>query len=227
VVVVHPNNPTGSFVHPDDATELVSLCHQHGWALIADEVFLPFPLAPVPGSDRSFAATNGCLTFTLGGLSKSVGLPQAKLAWIVVSGPPSLTCEAMERLDHVADTYLSVSTPVALAAESLLEAGRSVHAAISARCRANLGSLGELVAGTPAVTVLEPAGGWSVVLRVPTVIDEETLTLRLLEEHRVAVFPGYFFDFPAAGYLVLSLLVPEGVFTAGVERVLEVVSASL
>jgi aspartate/methionine/tyrosine aminotransferase len=220
VVVVHPNNPTGSYVDPQDAERLASLCRDRGWALIADEVFLPFPLDDSAGSRWTFAGTSGCLTFTLGGLSKSIGLPQLKLGWITVSGPPDEVGDALERLDFVADAYLSVGTPVALATPELLERGRSVRAAIHQRCRHNLARLVELAASAPAATVLRPAGGWSAVVRVPSLISDEALALRLLEHAGVGVHPGYLFDLPGEGYLVLSLLPEPEVFAEGVRRLL-------
>jgi aspartate/methionine/tyrosine aminotransferase len=223
LIVVHPNNPTGSFVQPDDATRLAELCRARGWALIADEVFLPFPLDGGPGSGRSFAATTACLSFSLGGLSKSVGLPQLKLGWIAVSGPDGELPGALARLEYVADAYLSVSTPVALAAPQLLERGLPVQRAIAGRCRANLDRLRELAGSTPAVTVLPAGGGWSAVLRVPSLLDDEGLAVHLLESTGVAVHPGYLFDLPGEGYLVLSLLPPEEVFAEGVRRVLAAV----
>jgi len=226
-VVVHPNNPTGTYVHPGDARMLAELCADRGWALIADEVFLPYPLCSAPGSDSTFADTASCLTFSLGGLSKSIGLPQLKLAWVVASGPDLLLADALERLEHVNDAYLSLSTPVAAAAPDLLRIGGAIRDSISTRCRANLRALRTLVAAVPPVSMPKPAGGWSAVLRVPTVIDEESLVLRLLDEREVAVFPGFFFDFPTEGYLVLSLLPPEQVFAEGLRRVLDGVEATL
>ena len=221
LVVVHPNNPTGSFVQPDDAGRLAELCRHRGWALIADEVFLPYPLGRRPGSRPARSrAPPPALTFTLGGLSKSIGLPQLKLGWIAVSGPADDVGEAVERLEYIADAYLSVGAPVALAAAELLERGRSIQHAIAERCRTNLVQLVELVTATPAVTVLPPAGGWSAVLRVPSLIADEDLALRLLERAGVAVHPGYLFDLPGEGYLVVSLLPPPKVFVEGVRRLL-------
>lgn len=220
LVVVHPNNPTGSYVDPRDAHRLAALCRDRGWALIADEVFLPFPLGGGPGSNHSFAATSGCLTFTLGGLSKSIGMPQLKLGWITASGPPGEVEAALDRLDYVADAYLSVGTPVALAAPELLERGRSVREAIGRRCHDNLACLVELARSVPAATVLRPAGGWSVVVRIPAVVPDEDLALRLLETAGVAVHPGYLFDLPGEGYLVLSLLPEPTIFAEGVRRLL-------
>jgi hypothetical protein len=221
VVVVHPNNPTGSFVHPNDARRLIRVCRDRGWALIADEVFLPYPLDGGPGEDATFAATTGCLTFTLGGLSKSVGLPQAKLAWIAVGGPEETVAEALDGLDYAADAYLTVSTPVALAAPRLLDQGAAVRGAISKRCRANLGALRSAAAAFPAIEVLPCGGGWSAVLRLPAVEDEEALCLRLLEEHGVAVHPGLFFGFASGVHLVLNLLPPEELFAEGVRRLFD------
>jgi aspartate/methionine/tyrosine aminotransferase len=224
VVVVHPNNPTGSFVQTDDAAGLAEICRDRGWALIADEVFLPFPLAPGRGTAESFAANGTCLTFTLGGLSKSIGLPQLKLAWIVVSGPAEAVAAATERLEYIADAYLSVGTPVALAAPELLERGRVVQRAIRDRCSANLARLEQLAASTPVVRVVRPAGGWSAVVRVPALLDDEDLALRLLVRDGVAVHPGYLFDLPGDGYLVVSLLPAPAVFDAGVSRLLRTVT---
>mgnify|MGYP001032701545 CR=1 FL=1 len=224
VVVVHPNNPTGSFVHPEDARALAGLCRERGWALIADEVFLPYPLEGGPGAGASFAGVADCLCCSLGGLSKSAGLPQLKLAWIVVSGPEPEVAAALEGLDYVADAYLSVSTPVALAAPELLARGGAIGAAIAERCAANLATLRRLAAAAPAVEVPPVGGGWSVVLRVPALADDDTLCLELLEDHGVAVHPGHLFGFDRPGFLVLSLLPPPGIFGEGVRRLLAVVA---
>jgi hypothetical protein len=224
VVVVHPNNPTGSLVHPDDRAALVGLCRDRGWALIADEVFLPYPLEARPAEATSFAATRECLSFTLGGLSKGVGLPQLKLAWIVAGGPVAELASALEGLEYVADAYLSVSSPVALAAAELLDQGKVVHDAIAARCRSNLAVLRSLAPAAPAVDVPPVGGGWSAVVRVPAVVDDETLCLSLLEDDGVAVHPGYLFGFHRPGFLVISLLAPEPVFAEGARRLLRRVS---
>ena len=218
VIVVHPNNPTGSYVAPDDARALAELCALRSWALIADEVFLDYPFADAPAA--SFAGTTEALTFSLGGLSKSVGLPQLKAAWIAVSGPPALAAAALERLEFIADTFLSVATPVQLALPALLAAGAGVRATVASRCRANLAALHAAVAACPAVTLLPADGGWSAVLRIPAVLAEEELVIALLEQDGIAVHPGFFFDFPRDGYLVVSLLPSPATFAAGVERLL-------
>ena len=226
-VVVHPNNPTGSFVHPDDAAALERVAAARGWAVIADEVFLDYPLDGGPGAGATFATAGDALTFTLGGLSKSVGLPQLKLGWIVAGGPDHLTRPALERLEFIADTFLSVGTPVQLALPALLREAAPVRAAILARTRANLAELRRAAAAVPEVSVLPAGGGWSAVLRVPDVVGEEELTLELLERDGVAVQPGYFFDFPAAGVLVVSLLPEPAALAEGASRLFATVRAHL
>ena len=220
VVVVHPNNPTGSYVHPEDAAALSRLAARQGWALIADEVFLDYPLDGGAGSDRSFAASRDVLTFTLGGLSKSVGLPQLKAAWIVVGGPRGEVAAALDRLEFIADTFLSVATPVQNALPALLRAGGAIREAIQMRCRTNLAALRSAAAAVPTVDVAPVGGGWSAVLRVPLVGDEEDLVVQLVREDGVGVHPGYFFDFPIPGYLVVSLLPEPARFGEGVARLL-------
>jgi alanine-synthesizing transaminase len=223
VVAVHPNNPTGSFLHPDDSGLRTALCRRRCLPLVVDEVFLPYRLRDTPGSSHTFASDENCLTFTLGGLSKALGLPQLKLAWIVVNGPESEVQPALDRLEYVADAYLSVSTPVALAVPEVLCRCDVVCRAIRCRCLANLDRLLELAETAPHLTVLEPDGGWSAVLRIPNVVDEEELALDLLETHGVAVHPGFLFDFPSDGYMVVSLLPQEPIFAEGIRRLIDVV----
>jgi alanine-synthesizing transaminase len=227
VVVVHPNNPTGSFIQPGDRDRLVELCRDRGWALIADEVFLPFPLDGGRGSESSFAEVDGCLCCTLGGFSKSLGLPQLKLAWIVVGGPDYLVGRVLDGLDYVADAYLSVSTPVALAAPKLIAGAAPVQSFIADRCRTNIDSLRRLAAGVKAVTISPVGGGWSAVLRVPSVVGEEALCVELLERHGVAVHPGRFFGFANEGWLVASLLPPPEIFAEGARLMLEFIEETL
>ena len=219
VLIVSPNNPTGSMLRRDDREWLATYAAERQLALIADEVFAEYPLAP--RSDAvSLSGEARALTFVLGGLSKSVGLPQMKLAWIEVTGPPDLVTPALERLDVIADTYLSVSTPVQLAAARLLDEGSAVRVQILTRLMQNLATLNHLVQAHPAVSVVPPEGGWSVVLRVPAVHREEELVLHLMEKEAVIVHPGYYFDFPNEAYLVLSLLPDPAIFRDGAARVL-------
>lgn len=220
LLLVNPNNPTGNYASADDLDRIADLCASRGIALISDEVFADYELQPDSVRRGQLSARTDVLGFTLGGLSKSVGLPQVKLGWIGVSGPRAAVAETMPRLELVCDTYLSVSTPVQLAAPELLRRGADVRRQIQERVRRNLTRCRELVARYPACTLLHAEGGWYAVVRVPALMPEEELMLRLLNEERVLVHPGYFFDFATESYLILSLLPPEAVFDAGVSRVL-------
>jgi aspartate/methionine/tyrosine aminotransferase len=223
IVVVTPNNPTGSRLRAADREWLACLAADRELALISDEVFADYVLQPRADA-ASLSGEARAPTFVLGGLSKSAGLPQVKLAWIAASGPDGLVAAALDRLDVIADMYLSVSTPVQWAARSLLAAGTSARAAILARLAANLTTLRAESARHPAVTLLEPEGGWSAVLRVPATRPEEALVTALVRDALVIVHPGYFFDFPSEAFLVVSLLPEPGVFAEGVRRVMTHVS---
>jgi len=221
ILVVSPNNPTGSMLRKGDLDWLAGRAAGRV-ALIADEVFAGYPLRP--GADAvSCLGEQRALTFVLGGLSKSAGLPQMKLGWIMVDGPRDEVAVALSRLEIIADTYLSVSTPVQLAAPALMAIGRDVRAQIQQRVRRNLAELERLVGSASPVTVLAPEGGWSVVLRVPATEPEEALVLRLLQEDHVLIHPGFFFDFPDEAYLVASLLPEPAVFDQAMSRVLAAV----
>jgi hypothetical protein len=219
VLVVSPNNPTGAFVRAADRDWLAGLAADRNLAIISDEVFAGYPLRRRPDA-ASFINEGRALTFVLGGLSKSAGLPQVKLGWIGASGPDTEVRAALERLDVIADTYLSVSTPVQVAAPALLAAGASVRAAIQARLTGNLAVLQSRCERWPGIEVLEPEGGWTAVIRVPATMSEEALVIRLLEEARVLVHPGYFFDFPREAFLAVSLLTPPAAFAGGIDRAL-------
>ena len=220
VVVVSPGNPTGAYLKRSELEALEALCAERGIALVADEVFADFPLREDPRRVACAARDSEALVFALGGLSKSCGLPQLKLAWTAVMGPERLRHEALARLEVVADTYLPVSTPVQAAAPLLLARKRELQAPIRERTASNLAQLRSALGPQSAATLLEPEGGWSAVLRVPATSSEEERALRLLERRGVLVHPGYFFDFPGEAYLVLSLLPPPAEFREGVDRVL-------
>ena len=221
VLTVSPNNPTGNVLTDSDAGELILRCASRGAALIVDEVFADYPLAAPFEAPRALA-TGEALVFRLGGLSKTAGLPQVKLGWIAVSGPEALVAEAMDRLELVCDTYLSVSTPVQLAAEDLLRASSPVRDRIRTRIRENYRVLGALVDASVGgwVSRLPAEGGWSAVLRVPATIGEERLALDLLDRG-VVVHPGFFFDFPHEAFIVISLLPDPRLFEQGVRILLE------
>jgi aspartate/methionine/tyrosine aminotransferase len=219
VVVVNPNNPTGAFLREGELAALQDLCARRSLALVSDEVFADFAFRPAPGRVASVVGDGPCLAFAMGGLSKSCGLPQLKLAWTAVCGPRDVRDDALARLEVVADTYLSVGTPVQVAAPSLLARREELQRPIADRVGANLAHVRERVAGTPA-TLLEPEGGWYAVLRVPATLTEEERVLRLLDAHDVLVHPGYFFDFPHEAFLVASLLTPAADLAAGLDRLL-------
>jgi alanine-synthesizing transaminase len=225
IVAVTPNNPTGSFVQAGEAEALREAAAGAGAALISDEVFADFPLRPDAGRATTLFADGPALTLSLGGLSKSCGLPQLKLAWMALSGPLPLRDEARGRLEVVADTYLSVGTPVQHAAAAILARRSELQAPIQARIHDNLARLRAATADTPA-TLLDVEGGWSAVLHVPATITEDEWVLTLVEEDGVLVHPGYFFDFGREAYLVLSLLPPPAVFAEGVARLARRVTAS-
>jgi len=217
VLVVSPNNPTGSLVQPDEFEGLAARCARRGAALIVDEVFADYVLAPVV----QVGLPMECLTFRLGGLSKSAGLPQVKLGWIAAAGPDALVCEALERLEVICDAYLSVSTPVQTAASTLIASGAQVRQRILDRVRTNLATLASLASTHPAIHLLPVDGGWSAVLRVPSTRSEEDLVLELLERDDVLVHPGFFFDFAHEAFLVVSLLPEPATFAEGTRRLVE------
>jgi aspartate/methionine/tyrosine aminotransferase len=219
VLVVSPNNPTGSYMAPAEFDAVLEACRRHGRALVVDEVFADYPLdAAAPLTD--IATRSDVLTFTLAGLSKTAGLPQMKLAWIVAGGPAGVRDAALAALELIADTFLSVATPVQLAAGVLLERGGVIRDAIRARIAGNLATVRAAAARFPASEVLPVEGGWSAVVRVPSTRGEEALVLQLLEREHVLVHPGYFFDFPRETYIVISLLPAPAVFGDGVARAL-------
>lgn len=227
VLVVSPNNPTGSYITREELDELASICARRDAALIVDEVFADYALDARAAASagratmtRGIGEIDGALTFALGGLSKSVGLPQVKLGWMAIGGPAAAAADAMSRLELICDSYLSVGTPVQAAAAALLERGAAVRAQITERVRANLRTLESQAAAAAAVDVLRVEGGWSAVLRVPTLGSEDDLVLDLLTRDGVLTHPGYFFDFPHESFLVVSLLTPPSEFCEGVTRVL-------
>jgi alanine-synthesizing transaminase len=219
VLIVSPNNPTGSFLHRDDWSALSALAAANGWAIIGDEVFADYPVEPAPHATHVLADSD-VLALSLGGLSKSAGLPQVKLGWIGFGGPVARVDEAMAAYEIVADTYLSVSTPVQVAAPLLIENGAAIRAQILERLQENLAALRRQAAAYPAIDVLPVEGGWSAVLQVPATRSEEALALELLDQDDVLVHPGYFFDFAKEAFVVVSLLVEPGRFAAAVARVL-------
>ena len=217
VILVNPNNPTGSYVKRGELAELVRLCGGRGVALISDEVFSDYELTSDAERVKTLAGVEECLAFCMSGLSKIAGLPQMKLGWIAASGPEAVRREAMEKLEWIADTYLSVSTPVQCAAAALLEAGEAVQRQIRARSAENLALAEEALRGS-AANVLAVEGGWYITVQVPRVRSEEEWVLRLLERENVLVQPGFFYDFASEAFLIVSLLTEPVVFREGFAR---------
>jgi len=215
IVLVNPNNPTGSFVKRAEIAALSRLAASHDLALIADEVFADYAFAPDAERVPMIAIQSECLAFSMGGLSKAGGLPQVKLGWLVCGGPETLRRGAMEKLDWIADTYLSVGTPVQCAAPRLLELGQDVQRQIRARTAGNLAFAREKLQGS-AASLLAVEGGWNLILRMPRVRSEEEWALELLAGCGVLVQPGYFYDFESEAFLVISLLTAPEVFREGV-----------
>lgn len=218
VIVVHPNNPTGHFCSPPQAARLNEICAVRNVALIADEVFLDFSLTPE--RPRTFATNESGLTFTMSGISKISGLPQMKLAWLVVSGPRELKASALTRLEVIADTYLSMNAPIQHAAPALLAARHDFQRQLMERVRRNLAELDGWLQRQKLCTRLEIQGGWYAILRVPATRSDEDLAIELLETKDVHVHPGHFYDFSGEGYLIVSLIGNEDEFAKGIEALL-------
>jgi alanine-synthesizing transaminase len=220
IIVVHPNNPTGHYTKPAEMLRLSQICAANSMAIVADEVFLDFSLTGAP--QPSFVASIDALTFTMSGISKISGLPQMKLAWLAVNGPENLKRESMARLELIADTYLSMNTPIQLAAPVLLQQRTNFQRQLMARVKKNLGELDAQLAGHTHAARLEVEGGWYAVLRVPATRSDEELAIELLEKHDVYVHPGHFFEFPGEGYMVVSLITQEQEFGEGVRRIFSI-----
>jgi alanine-synthesizing transaminase len=220
VIVVHPNNPTGHFVKPEEAAKLTEICSTRRIALIADEVFLDFPLTGE--KPPSFAENRVALTFTMSGLSKISGLPQMKAAWLVTTGPDPWKTQALARLEVIADTYLSMNAPIQWAIPAFLEQCRSFQTQVLARVRNNLADLDGQLAAQKSCSRLHLEGGWYAILRVPATCSDEDLAIHLLTTKNLYVHPGHFYDFSSDGYLVVSLITPEPDFAEGIARLLSV-----
>jgi len=219
ILLVHPNNPTGSYLQPEEVNRLNTLCRERNISLIVDEVFLDYPFAGEPRA--TFAANQESLTFTLSGLSKISALPQMKVAWVVTSGPESLVHPALDRLDVIADTFLSLNAPTQWAFPTLLEQRRSLQPQILRRVRENRAHLQALVGQHHAWELLDADGGWYAVLRLPTGCSGEDHAIQLLQTRHVLVHPGHFYDFGSDDYLVISLITPLDVFAEGISRLIQ------
>jgi alanine-synthesizing transaminase len=222
VVVVHPNNPTGSYITPAEVEGLNRFCMEYGLALVVDEVFLDY--AHDGATRSSFVVNDAVLTFTLSGISKVSALPQMKVAWIAVSGPEEQSREALARLEVIADTYLSMNTPLQLATPVLLDQRKNIQPLLLDRVRSNIRELDRQLAHQKTCQRLLVDGGWYVVLRVPALQSDEDLAIDLLRKVGVLVHPGHFYDFSNDGYLVISLIASATTFREGIKRILGVLN---
>ncbi|MBL9007666.1 MAG: pyridoxal phosphate-dependent aminotransferase [Myxococcales bacterium] len=247
LICISPNNPTGSILRRSELHALWQLCRNRNLALIVDEVFsdyglmdpaapsedprdprLPSVLAETPFSSSPKSDDSSSLTFVLSGLSKVLGLPQLKLGWIHIRGPEPLRSEAQDRLELIADTFLSVNTPVQQAASELLSLQPRLGATLRSHLQSNLDRLRVVLRGS-AVSALPVEGGWYAVLRLPAVLSDEDWALRLLHQDGVLVHPGYFFDLhePGMAFVVISLLTAGTDFQAGLQALRDRVTQAL
>ncbi len=219
IIAVSPNNPTGSFLSSEDRGFLLELCTEHPLALIVDEVFADYHFEEKV-KPPCWPTEPPALVFRLNGISKMLGLPQLKLAWIYAAGPMSLLDVALGRLEFIADTFLSVNTPIQVALPRLLQLRPQIQRAIRERIQINRTCL-ERLQPSPPWTLLPAEGGWYAILRIPSVHSEEEWGLGLLEDEGIYTYPGYFFDFTEEPYLVLSLLPRADHFTEGITQMAE------
>lgn len=221
IITVHPNNPTGSFLKRNEFEEMIAIAADHGLAIISDEVFSDYSFGRGPDRLTLAAATSQVLTFSLSGLSKIVGLPSMKLGWMVTGGPDGVRAAALDRLEWIADTYLSVGTPVQFAVSALLRARGTIQRQIRRRLQENIQHLRTAVAASKQVRLLDVEGGWYATLQVPRVHSEEEWALALLRDSNVLVQPGFFYDFEGEAFLVLSLLTRTSEFLEGLQHLME------
>jgi alanine-synthesizing transaminase len=226
IVVVNPNNPTGHFTRLTERRELEAVCHEHGFALIVDEVFLDYPIAEETAGSPSFASgEHPVLTFVLSGLSKVAGLPQMKASWIVCLGPSNLCTGAEERLEVIADAFLSMNVPVQCALPVWLEGRAAIQGQIRARLTANLLALDRVLDSQHLIGRLAVEAGWSAVLQTPAIQPDAVTAADLLREPGIAVHSGDLFGFAEHGRLVVSLLSPTSEFEDGIEGICQYFNA--
>jgi alanine-synthesizing transaminase len=222
IVVVNPNNPTGSFLKSSEAQALIAIANENNLPVIADEVFADYSLTNSPDRVESFAAFDSVLSFSMNGLSKIAGMPQMKLGWIVLNGRPDQIGAARARLEFVLDTYLSVNTPVQQALSALFEIGEGIQIQLKERTVSNWETARQVLKGSPA-HCLHTEGGWSAVVQLPKNLSEDAWIGKLLENQNVIVQPGYFFDMPGEAYVIVSLITPPDDFREGMRLLDELV----
>lgn len=225
IVLVHPNNPTGHFTSKIERQALEHVCAEHNLAMIVDEVFLDYPIASDQREPRSFTTgEHPTLTFVLSGLSKIAGLPQMKAAWICTCGPEREIQDALDRLEVIADTFLSMNAPIQHAMPYWLLGRKGIQAQILERIRENVNFLDQSLAKQALTSRLEAQAGWYVVLRIPAVESGETFAVRLIANSGVYIHPGHFFGFPSSGWCVLSLLTSKVSWQIGIAAIFREIS---
>ena len=225
IVTVTPNNPTGSFLKKDEWQRLERIAVDGSCAVIADEVFSPFPFERHEGRAPSPVSSGNVLTVTLNGLSKLAGLPQMKLAWMAVTGPSTKRTEALRRLEMISDSMLSVATPIQHAAPRILREHRTFSDPILDRVRGNYALLRSCVNPGTGISVLACEGGWSAMLQIPATRSDEAWALDLLDHEHILVHPGHFYDCVAGTFLVVSLLPRPELFSQAVHTIARFVTS--
>jgi alanine-synthesizing transaminase len=218
ILLVHPNNPTGSYLRREEVHHLTQICRKRELVLVGDEVFLDYSFTE--DHHLTLASNQECLTFTLSGLSKIAALPQMKAAWIAVSGPETQVQMALQRLEVIGDTYLSLNAPTQLAFPTLLAQRSAIRPQIRSRLLENRAELRSQLLRQGGLSLLDAQGGWYAVLRMPAVHSDETIAVTLLENQHTLVHPGHFYDFAGENFLILSLITPSQDFREGVSRLL-------
>ncbi|MBF0224080.1 MAG: pyridoxal phosphate-dependent aminotransferase [Desulfobacterales bacterium] len=218
IIIVNPNNPTGSYIKPDEIENIIRICTDNNIAIISDEVFLDY--SEGRKYNLSLASNDKCLTFVLSGLSKVCGLPNLKLSWICINGSGKQCIETMDRLEFISDSYLSVSTIVQQALPLILSGSDNIQKQIKDRLRDNENFLYDSLQSVPSLRLLLREGGWYAIIETPDFADDEAFIVSLIEDNNVLVYPGYFFDFKRFGYFVLSLIVKPEDFKEGVSRLI-------
>jgi alanine-synthesizing transaminase len=217
LVIVNPNNPTGSYLKSSEATRLIALATEAKFPIVSDEVFAEYQLSTFPGLVKTLSAFDAVLSFSLNGLSKSAGMPQMKVGWMVLNGPPREVEDVRQRLAFILDTYLSVNTPVQYALPRLLDIGSGIRNELNTNIRSNFAAAHGILNGSPA-HCLHTEGGWSLIIRLPRILPEDAWMSKLLDEAGVLAQPGYFFDMPSEAYVVVSLITPPDTFHEGIAR---------
>jgi alanine-synthesizing transaminase len=227
ILLVHPNNPTGSYLKPKERDRILDIARTNGLAVIVDEVFSEFSLTDSVKHPISFLGKNPVPTFTLNGISKLLGLPQLKLGWITVTGPDESVRVAVTRLEVILDTFLSVGTPVQHALPILLDSGQIITDRIRGRVRSNYRSLCAMVAAHGSgISIFNAEGGWNAILRLPHIISDDEWAVRLLKYRNVLVHPGHFFEMDQEACILISLLPEESIFLVGIARIAEATGGS-